>query len=159
MIRIRISNLWIKNVSIMRHTNTFGRIFLLNSPKKLSSKQKFTQFHSSWSAFWKLHVQLARCEIRILWNNSKYLRQNFPDRPLIFPHENPISTVSAHIDPDCIPTSVAQPYPHLSKVFDQPLNDQAPKIFETLASQLYSFTDPVSDCSISRFSFEKAIST
>ena len=85
--------------------------------------------------------------------------KNFPDRPLIFPHENPISTVSAHIDPDCIPTTVAQPYPHLSKVFDQPLNDKAPKMFETLASQLYSFSDPFSDGSSSRFFFKKAIST
>ena len=54
--------------------------------------------------------------------------KTFPERQLVVPQELPFSTDSAQIDPDCIPITVAQPYPHLSKVFDFTLNDKALKI-------------------------------
>ena len=44
-------------------------------------------------------------------------------------------------DPACIPTTVAQPYPHSSKVFDHPLKDKAVKVFNTLAPPHYSYIE------------------
>ena len=54
--------------------------------------------------------------------------QKVPERTLIIPQECLISTDSAHIDPDCIPSTVSQQNPHSSKVFDHPLNDKAKNI-------------------------------
>ena len=69
--------------------------------------------------------------ISSLWNfdvlKQYYLftPKHFPDRPLIIPQECDISTESAQLDPDCILAIVAHPYPQLSEVFDQPLNEKA----------------------------------
>ena len=58
---------------------------------------------------------MARCESMIHRNNNIYLLQKNSDRPLVFPEEGLDFTGSAHIDPDSIPTTVAQPYPQFSK--------------------------------------------
>ena len=67
-----------------------------------------------------------------------FISKIFFDRRLIVPRECLISTDSAQIDPDCIPTAAAQPYPRLSKAFDQPLKDKVVKMYNTFASQHYS---------------------
>ena len=82
---------------------------------------------------------MARCEIM---NNLKlyhlFTPQSIPDRPLTIPEECVFSTDSAHSFPDCIPTTVAQRKPFLSKVFNHQLKDKALKIFNTLDSLHYS---------------------
>ena len=40
-----------------------------------------------------------------------------------------------------IPATVTQPYPHLSKIFHHTLNDKALKIYNTLASQHYTYSN------------------
>ena len=77
----------------------------------------------------------------ILRNNITFLPQIFPDKPPIIPQECPISTYSAHSDPDCFPNTVAQPYPHLSKVFGHPLIDKALKLYSFLNLKHYSYSE------------------
>ena len=57
------------------------------------------------------------------------------------PQYSLVSTDSAHFDPDYVPTTVAQPYPHLSKIFDHTLNDEALNLDDILASQHYSYSE------------------
>ena len=66
--------------------------------------------------------------------------KEIPNRYLNIQQEFHNSSDSAHINSDCILTTVAQSYPRLSKVFDHPLNDKARKIYDTLASQHYSYS-------------------
>ena len=77
MSRIRVSNPWRKNVSIMRHTNVFRIIFLRTSQKvsSLEIENPLLHLHVICSIIWKLHVHLSVCEILILWNNTIYLPQ------------------------------------------------------------------------------------
>ena len=62
---------------------------------------------------------------------------------IVSDHSTRLFCFHAYLDPGCIPTTVVQPYPHLSKVFDQQLNDKALKINNTLAWQLYSKNEVV----------------
>ena len=77
----------------------------------------------------------------ILRNNSIDLPQKTPDRPLINTQEGLVSTDSAQFDSECVPTTVAQPNSHFSKVFDQPLNAKALKKIYVLASQHCSISE------------------
>ena len=67
--------------------------------------------------------------------------KNFLDRPLITPQNCLVSSDFVHNGPDCIPTTVVQPYPHLSKVFDHTPNNKAIKMNNTFASQHYSYKE------------------
>ena len=49
--------------------------------------------------------------------------------------------MTPHSDLACIPTTVIQLYPHLSKVIYHQLKYKALRIYRTLASQRYSFYD------------------
>ena len=75
MIRIQISNLWIESVSILRPSNVFWNTLSPIFTKKSSSKieRTFLQFHFTSPIIWKLHIQMARCEVMILWNNTTFL--------------------------------------------------------------------------------------
>ena len=64
-----------------------------------------------------------------------------PDRPILIPQECLNSSDSLNIDQETIPHKVSHPYPHLTKVFDHPLNDKAFKIYNVLASQDYSYNE------------------
>ena len=77
----------------------------------------------------------------IPWNNAIYSHKKIPGRPLVLPPDCFSSAVSARSNLDCIPTLVSQLYPHLSKVFDNPLNDKALKIFNTFTSEHLSYNE------------------
>ena len=52
-----------------------------------------------------------------------------------------VSTDSVNFDRDGIPTTVAQPYPQLSKALDHTLNKKASKTYKTFASQHCSYSE------------------
>ena len=144
MIRIRTCNLWMRNVSIIRHTIVFGIISPPPSSRKIYSgkiESSPLPFHFLYSVFVKLHEQLTRCEIMIPFSKTIRFSKNFPDRPLIIPQDCLVSNDSVHFDPDCILTTVAQPHPHLSKVFGHPLNDKGLKTNKRVASQHFSYIE------------------
>ena len=60
---------------------------------------------------------------------------------MIIPQECQHSFDSAQFDPNCNLTRVSQPYPHLSKVFDRPLNYNTLRTPKALASQTYIHSD------------------
>ena len=67
MVRIRISNQWIKNVAIMRHIKTF-RITFVPSEQKwfLFTKESSLHFQSFYFKIWSQRIQLVRYENMIL---------------------------------------------------------------------------------------------
>ena len=78
MIQIRISNLWIKIVFIMRPKSVFVRMFRSIS-QKISFFKKETlplQLHFIYSTVWNLHKHVARCGLLIFWNNIILLSKN-----------------------------------------------------------------------------------
>ena len=142
------------------HHETYKR-FWDNFPPNLTKSfvfqnSKFTSpFSFICSVIWKLHIQLAG-NSDLLTQYYSFQPKHISDRPLIFQQECPIFTVFSHIDPDCIATTIAQPYQHLSKIFDHPLNDKALKIYNTVAIQQNSYGELLFfHCSISRFSSKK----
>ena len=63
---------------------------------------------------------------------------SFPHRPLIDTEECLVSTDSAHSNPERITTKVSHFYPHLSKVFDHPSNEEVLKTYKDLSWQRYT---------------------
>ena len=78
---------------------------------------------------------------RILKKHCKFTCKSFPDTFLLVPQNCFIFTDSAHFDPECIPTKVSHPYPHLSKVFTHPFRDEALKTYFVLASRHYTVNE------------------
>ena len=131
-----------KNVSIMRRIKFFGNILFPTSQKNSSFKRGSFHLHSQlfFSKIWSLHIQLVRCQIIFICNNKNYFFKKIFGRTLILPEESLISTDSAHIDPECIPTNVSHPYPDLSIFFDHPLFDKSLKAYSALASKHYTYS-------------------
>ena len=101
----------------MTHTKVSGVIFLSKSPKfSISQNLKFTSpfsiqlFHTSKTAY---TIGSLRNYDHLKQYFSLILK-SFPDRHLTNPQECFIPTDCGQIDPDCIRTTVAQPYRHLS---------------------------------------------
>ena len=159
MIQIRISNHWLKNVSITRRTNVFRK----HSPQfhKYFHFQngKFTsQF--SFQFVLKFENCIYNWLAAKLWSFGTkpfVYPKNNPDRSMTFPQKCSISSDSSHNNPHCNPNTVFQRYPHLSKVFDHPLNDKALKKYNTLASQHYSLSELLFLTAQSSVSFRKHI--
>ena len=92
----------------------------------------------------------------ILWNKTFCSFQKEPGIPLKIPEQRLVCNDSAPSDPDCILTTVAQPYLHLSKVFDQPLNGKALKNLRySWFTTVFIFWTFLSGSSISRFFSKK----
>ena len=79
----------------------------------------------------------------ILLNSIVFLLQKLnPDRPITNSSRMlKFLLFTPHIDQEKIPHKVSHPYPHLTKVFDHPLNDKAFKIYNVLASQDYTYNE------------------
>ena len=82
-----------------------------------------------------------------LWS-SETIQFNYPkffsNESLISAQESFIPTDFANLNPDCSPNKVFHRYPHLSKEFDNPLNDKALKLYffwlqNTILIMNYSF--------------------
>ena len=116
-----------KNVS-NKKKNVFGIMFLLHHREFFFFKiRNFTlHFRLTFLYFELCLYHWFTADLRIF--ETVFFSANvFPDTHLISPQVYLVSTDSAYIDPDCIPSTGAQPYPHFSKLVDNTLKNEALK--------------------------------
>ena len=126
------------------HHETYKR-FWKNLPSNFT--KKFIFQNKKFTSPFSLHLfykSKNAYTIGSLWNYDPFKQYSFitpikfPGRSLMVSRETLFSIDSAHIDLDCNAITNAQPYRHLSKVYDHPLLNRALKIQNVFASQHYS---------------------
>ena len=129
------------------HHETYKRFWEINPISSANNNYIFQnrKFTSPFSFHLSYHIkpEFTKGSLR----NYDPIKQYYlftpkinPDRPILIPQECLNSSDSLHIDQEKIPHKVSHPYPHLTKVFDHPLNDKASK-YNVLASQDYTHNE------------------